>query len=97
MDVMFRGVTALRLRDVYANLVIDRVPPEEVSTIVDNDIDGAVELDSHVFSLGVAGGSLGFVVAGSAHFSEDDMEYGEPSSIDHPELSAHVLRSGDFG
>ncbi|WP_327036094.1 hypothetical protein [Micromonospora ureilytica] len=76
--------------------MIDRVAPEEVSRIVDSDID-AVELDSHVFSMGVAGGSLGFVVAGSAHFSEDDMEYGEPSSIDHPELSAHVLRSGDFG
>ncbi|BCJ52195.1 hypothetical protein Asp14428_36700 [Actinoplanes sp. NBRC 14428] len=75
---------------------LDRVPLEEAAKVVGGDID-AVERDTHVFSLGAAGGPPGFVVAGSAHFSEDDLEYGEPSSIDHPQLSAHILRSGDFG
>lgn len=28
------------------------------------------------------------------HFSEDDLSYGEPSTIDNWDLAAHVLSSG---
>lgn len=95
VDVMFRGVTAVRLRSVYRSLAVNLVASNNVLDLVGVDIE-AVESDSHVFSIGAIGKAAGFVVAGSCHFAEDDMEYGEPSSIDHPEFSARVIRSGDF-
>ena len=95
VDVMFRGVTALRLRSVYPSLAVDLVAARDVSDLVGGDID-AVDPDSYVFSVGAIGEMGGFVVAASCHLAEDDMEYGEPSSIDHPEFAARMTRSGDF-
>jgi hypothetical protein len=95
VDVMFRGVTALRLRSVYQSLAVDVVASRDVSDLVGSDIE-AMDSDSHAFSVGAIGEVGGFVVAASCHLAEDDMEYGEPSSIDHPEFAARVKRSGDF-
>ncbi|WP_143086203.1 hypothetical protein [Amycolatopsis saalfeldensis] len=38
----------------------------------------------------------GYVVASSIYLSEDRLAYGEPSTIDHPELVDQVIRSGYF-
>ncbi|MDP9793376.1 hypothetical protein J2S43_001888 [Catenuloplanes nepalensis] len=95
VDVMFRDVAAFRLRRTYENLAVDLVPASDAFGLLGGDME-TVEFDSYVFSVGAVGGVSGFVVAGTCHFAEDDMEYGEPSAIDHSEFASRVTRSGNF-
>ncbi|MFE6511680.1 hypothetical protein ACFVDI_21090 [Nocardioides sp. NPDC057767] len=82
MDMMFRGVTELQVRSKMKDLVVGLAGPESAA-------DGG----RFKFSLDV-GDWHGYVVARGLYFSEDDLAYGEPSTIDDRELYAHVVRAG---
>jgi hypothetical protein len=58
--------------------------------------DVQVPEDRSLFVVSTADPSPGFVVANSLYMSEDDLSYGEPSTIDAPELAGNVISSGYF-
>jgi hypothetical protein len=93
IDLMFRAVQEMRLRSRMEDIEI-RTPQTEMTsgTFVDVRISGGRSL----FVVSTADPSCGFVVANSLYMSEDDLSYGEPSTIDAPELADNVISSGYF-
>ncbi|GAA1380910.1 hypothetical protein [Catellatospora chokoriensis] len=95
IDLMFRGVTALKLRDEYKDLVVDLLSLDAARAELGHEMD-AIQSGMFAFSIRSASGASGYVVASSVYLSEDDMDYGEPSSIDHPEFEDRVIRAAEF-
>lgn len=92
IDLMFRGVTVLKLRDGYRDLAVDLIPMDRVEEELGDD-HVALEDGMFAFSIATGGKKCGYVVAGSLYLAEDDMDYGEPSAIDHPEFEDRILRA----
>ena len=93
IDVMFRSVTTMRIQHRYDGLTIDLMPPGDADAEWNSLGDAA---NRYVFALKSTTGATGYVVAGSMYLSEDDLGDGEPSTIEHRELSDHVISSGHY-
>ena len=93
IDLMFRSVTAVKLRCRYERLLINITRPDQLG---DSPADLREITDRFIFVIGEDAEDLGYVVAGALFYSEDDLDYGEPSAIDHRELQSHVIASGHF-
>ncbi|WP_406636005.1 hypothetical protein [Amycolatopsis sp. WGS_07] len=89
---MFRAVRAINLRQRYERLEIGLADPAEEPA----ELRDLLEYGARVFTV-TDGGSDGYVVASAVYLSEDHLSYGEPSTIDHPELADRIVRSGYFG
>lgn len=93
IDLMFRAVQEMRLRSRLEDVEIDVLQAEEAAgEFADVQVSGGRNL----FVVSSVGLSRGYVVASSLYMSEDDLAYGEPSTIDAPELEGSVIRSGYF-
>ena len=93
IDLMFRAVQEMRLRSRLEGVKIDVLRAGGTSG---EFADVRVLGERSLFILSSEGSSHGFVVANSLYMSEDDLSYGEPSTIDNPELEANVISSGYF-
>ncbi|MDQ4114599.1 MAG: hypothetical protein M3306_26425 [Actinomycetota bacterium] len=82
VDLMFRGVAELQVRSQMKELSIDLAEGK-----------GPDAGGRYTFEVKDAGWR-GYVVARALHFAEDDLSYGEPSTIDNRDVAAHVLSSG---
>lgn len=94
MDLMFRSVRAMELRQRYDSLSVDVVSIEEASRgfgLECSDTEGR-----HVFSLADGRGWTGYVVAGSMFLAADDLSEFEPSSIDHRKQANRIIRELEF-
>jgi hypothetical protein len=78
VDVLFEGVTAMKIRRSYADLVIRVATPAETTAIradwPSEDFD-----DSGRVLLLESGGETGYVIAAIVGWHEDTLELGEPS------------------
>src|SRR5262245_33444049 len=93
IDLMFRSVTALKIRHCYDWLRIGVALPQDIG---DDQLQLGDVSDRFLFTVGASADDLGYVVAGSLFLSEDDLEDGQPSTIGNRELAAPVIRSGVY-
>ncbi|GAA0490431.1 hypothetical protein Ade02nite_23960 [Paractinoplanes deccanensis] len=94
VDLMFRAVRTLQLKQRYDSLVVDVVPTEEALRMFgleERETDGR-----YVFSLMDGRGRGGYIVAGSLFLTEDDLSEFEPSSIDHREQAGRIIRELEY-
>lgn len=94
VDLMFRAVKELHIKNRYEGLAIDVLRSDAAAaefSLNASDLKGRF-----VFSLTPTVGRKGYIVAGSLFLSEDDLSDGDPSSIDHAELERHVIRAGAY-
>lgn len=92
VDVMFRSVRAVRLGTNYPDLILNLLSREPVNL----SHDFGVASSAPIFSLASSDGSSGLVAAGGIYFAVDDLDYGQLSSIDNPELRPHQSATGTF-
>ncbi|MCR6488714.1 hypothetical protein M8542_38385 [Amycolatopsis sp. OK19-0408] len=92
IDLMFRVVQEMRLRQWMDDVEIQLLTEGVSDRFADVQISG----DRALFVILSAGSVCGFVVAGALYMSEDDLEYGERSTIDTSELKDSVIRSGYY-
>ncbi|MBO3083116.1 hypothetical protein [Cellulomonas fengjieae] len=91
---MFRMVEAVRLVRSYTDLVVDVPDPRDVD--LRREFGAVLARRPTVFSLTSSEGSEGLVATGMVSFAEDDLTDGHPSTLDHPELRDHQLRSATY-
>lgn len=93
VDLMFRGVQEMRLRSRLDNVEITvSHGGDPAGEFAEVQVSGGRSL----FVVSSAALTGGYVVASSLYLAEDDLSYGEPSTIDAPELEDRVVRSGYF-
>ncbi len=95
VDLMFRSVSAMELRSRYEWISVDLASDSRREQLSSLGVE--VAAGAHLFSIESAFPGAGYVVAGSFYYAEDDMDYGQPSSIDHPELAHRQISAGEFG
>ena len=93
IDLMFRAVGELRLRSRLEGLTVDLASMSQLSNEL-NEIQ--VSRGDSIFTLSSDDFARGYVVASAMYLSEDALSYGEPSTIDNPDLTHAVIRSGYF-
>jgi len=94
MDLMFRSVRAMELRQRYDLLTVDVVSAQDASRMF--GLEHSETEGRHVFSLANGHGQKGYVVAGSMFLAEDDLSEFEPSSIDHRDLAGRIIRELEY-
>jgi hypothetical protein len=82
IDLMFRAVTGLKLRNTYETIEIDVMGNDEALRRV--DLNQVELVDRFVFIVGPPGPTCDYIVAGSLHFAEDRRSDQEPSSLEGP-------------
>lgn len=94
VDLMFRAVTAMKLRNRYEDLEIDVVPLAQICE-ADQELIGDLR-GRFIFRMREAQGHPGFVVAGSMYLSEDSLSDSDPNSIENRDLESKVIYSGQY-
>nr|WP_030499946.1 hypothetical protein [Micromonospora purpureochromogenes] len=94
MDLMFRSVRAMELRQRYDSLSVDVVSVAEATRMFGPECRDAE--GGHIFSLTDRQGWNGYVIAGSVFLAEDNLSEFEPSSIDHREQASRIIRELEF-
>jgi hypothetical protein len=93
LDVLFLGVSEVKVPRSLHNLSIDLIPDGDPLL---NKLGVERKPERHVFSLTGDDYQSGYVVAWSVHFAEDDLDFDYPSAIDERIYWPHVIKHGKY-
>lgn len=93
LDVLFRGVSEVKLPRSLTNVSIGLVPDGD--PLLD-ELGVRRKPEIHAFSVTADDYDGGFVVAWSVHFAEDDLDFDDPCAIEERTYWRHVTSHGGY-
>ncbi|WP_189052889.1 hypothetical protein [Longimycelium tulufanense] len=94
VDILFQGVTEIRLRSFMDCITINMIPFDHPS--VDEFFNIQDKGSGCVFSVAGIKFDTGYVIAKELYISEDTLSDHDPITINSEELRGYVLRSGHY-